>query len=72
MNATAIYYLACNTCSIAMTDVEVPVDPKVEENFNAAGRLFMGTARTVNYMLSCDFCGSASDYMLRWDRWDRD
>ena len=68
MNATAIYYLACNNCSIAMTDVEVPVDPTVEEKIEAVGRLYMGTAREVNYMLSCDFCGSESDYMIRWDR----
>ena len=69
MNATAIYYLACNTCSIDMIDTEFPVDPKVEEKMIEAGRLYMGTARKVNYMLSCDFCGSESEYMIRWDRY---
>lgn len=69
MNATVIYYLACNDCSIALTDVEVPVNSMVEEKFYAAGRLFMGSGREVNYMRSCDFCESETDRMIRWDRY---
>lgn len=69
MNDTAIYYLACNDCSIALAYAEVPVDPKVEEKIEAVGRLYMGTAREVNYMLSCDFCGRETERMIRWDRY---
>ena len=69
MNAAVIYYLACNDCSIALTDAEVPVNRKVEEKICAAGRLFMGSGREVNYMRSCDFCGSETDHMIRWDRY---
>lgn len=69
MNATAIYYLACNECSIALSYAETPVDPKVEEKMIEAGRLFMGSGREVNYMRSCDFCESETDRMIRWDRY---
>ena len=73
MNATAtattIRYLACNACSIALTDAEVPVDPKVEEKFHETGRLFMGEVLELKRQCPCYFCGNKTDRPIQWKRY---
>ena len=70
MNATAtttaIRYLACNACSIALTDPEFPVDPKVEDKFHGTGRLYMGEGFELKRQRPCYFCGNLTDRMIQW------
>lgn len=67
LNSTGAF-LACNDCSIAMTDPEVLVDPMVEEKFDMAGRMLMGLHHEFSYKHPCDFCGIKTDNLIRWDQ----
>ena len=64
--ATAIRYLACNSCSIDMIDTEFPINPKIEEKLRETGRLYMGEGLDLRRQRPCYFCGDKIDRAIQW------
>ena len=67
MNTIPTIYFACNDCSIALSDAEVVVDPKVEERIQEAGQLLMGVGIGLRRYCACDFCGEKTKRIVQWE-----
>ena len=63
-----VFYMVCNSCSLALVDSETPVDPAVEAKMIEAGWLAMNTGRDFISRRACDLCGTEHDRLIEWEQ----